>query len=47
VEQLTLGRESGDGHANAESGSRFCAEQAYRAAELFTNDACVDLKTRI
>jgi hypothetical protein len=45
VQQLTLGTGNGDGHANA--GERIAIllpeDNAYRAAELFTNDTCVDL----
>jgi hypothetical protein len=48
VQPLTLGTGNGDGHANA--GERIAIllpdGNAYRAAELFTNDACVDLTRR-
>jgi len=49
VQQLTLGTGKGDGCANA--GERIAIllpeGNAYRAAELFTNDACVDLTQRV
>ncbi|SPE31477.1 putative esterase [Candidatus Sulfopaludibacter sp. SbA6] len=49
VQQLTLGTGNGDGYANA--GERIAIllpeGNAYRAAELFTNDACVDLTKRV
>jgi hypothetical protein len=48
VETLSLGTGNGDGHANA--GERIAIllpeDNAYRAAELFTNDDCVDLTER-
>ncbi|HXB71203.1 MAG TPA: alpha/beta hydrolase-fold protein [Candidatus Acidoferrales bacterium] len=48
VEQSTLGTGNGDGQANA--GERIAIllpeGNAYRAAELFTNDPCVDLTRR-
>jgi S-formylglutathione hydrolase FrmB len=48
VQPLTLGTGNGDGRANA--GERIAIllpeGNAYRAAELFTNDACVDLTGR-
>ena len=48
VQQLTLGTGNGDGRANA--GERIAIllpdGNAFRAAELFTNDACVDLTKR-
>src|SRR4029077_11220687 len=49
VQPLTLGTGNGDGHANA--GERIAIllpeGNAFRAAELFTNDACVDLTRRV
>jgi hypothetical protein len=46
---LTLGTGNGDGQASA--GERIAIllpdGDAYRAAELFTNDPCVDLTTRV
>jgi len=46
---LNLGQGNGDGQANA--GERFAIlvpdGDAWRAAELFTNDACVDLRERV
>jgi hypothetical protein len=48
VRPLTLGTGNGDGQANA--GERIAIllpeGDAYRAAELFTNDACLDLTGR-
>jgi hypothetical protein len=49
VEKLTLGTGNADGQANP--GERVAVllrdGGAYRAAELFTNDPCVDLATRV
>jgi hypothetical protein len=48
IQKLTLGKGNGDGQAHA--GERIAIllpdGDAYRAAELFTNDACVDLSER-
>jgi hypothetical protein len=45
---LTLGTGNGDGHASAGEQIAILLPEgsAYRAAELFTNDACVDLTRR-
>ena len=49
VQQVTLGTGNGDGHADA--GERIAIllpeGDAYRAAELFTNDECLDLTKRL
>jgi poly(3-hydroxybutyrate) depolymerase len=49
VQQLTLGTGNSDGYANA--GERIAIllpdGNAFRAAELFTNDACIDLSKRV
>jgi hypothetical protein len=49
IEKLLLGTGNGDGHANP--GERvavlFPEGNAYRAAELFSNDACIDLSERV
>ena len=49
VQPLTLGTGNGDGHASR--GERIAIllpdGKAYRAAELFTNDTCVDMTKRI
>src|SRR4029077_8867901 len=48
-QELALGTGNGDGQANA--GERIAVllpdGDGYRAAELFTNDACVDLTRRV
>ena len=51
VEIRTLALGNGDGNGRADAGETiailFKDSQAYRAAELFSNDPCVDLTTRV